>query len=393
MARAAGRRAAPAVARVGDALAAVGTPALVLDLDVFEANCRALVETMRQFEGRGPGGGNVTLRPHAKAHKSSALARRQLELLGPAAVGLGCQTLAEAEAMVWGGLKDVTITNEVVPADKVQRLAELAQTPDVSLGVCVDSAANARALSAALTGCGASIKVLVECNVGQNRCGVETAEEAVALAQLVAELPGLDFDGYQAYHGAIQHVRGFEDRRAECQKVADKVVALNKAFADAGLTCRTVTGGGTGTFLFDAGSGLYTEVQPGSYFFGDADYGRNDWSAAKAWRQSLLIAATVISQNPARRTVVLDSGLKAVDLGSGVPLVLGHEETWTFANGGDEHGVVSVPEPAPLPEVGDKLYLIPGHIDPTFNMHRCVVCVRNDVVEDVLEIDASGPGF
>ena len=290
------------------------------------------------------------------------------------------------------GLKDLTITNEVVPIDKVQRLAKLAKTEGLSLGVCVDSAVNVRQISKELQAVGATIKVLVECNVGQNRCGVETAEEAVELAKVVKAFDGvLDFDGYQAYHGAIQHVRGEAERSAECRKVAEKVVALNAAFDTAGIKCNTVTGGGTGTFLFDAGSGLYTEVQPGSYFFGDVDYGKNNWGRSKGWTQSLLVAATVISRNPSRRTVVVDAGLKAVDLGSGPPLVLG-EEQWSFANGGDEHGVVTVPE-GDLPEVGERMYLIPSHVDPTFNMHRQLVCVRGEVVEEVLEIDASGPGF
>lgn len=279
-----------------------------------------------------------------------------------------------------------------MPIDKVQRLAKLAKTEGLSLGVCVDSAVNVRQISKELQAVGATIKVLVECNVGQNRCGVETAEEAVELAKVVKAFDGvLDFDGYQAYHGAIQHVRGEAERSAECRKVAEKVVAINAAFDTAGIKCNTVTGGGTGTFLFDAGSGLYTEVQPGSYFFGDVDYGKNDWGRSKGWTQSLLVAATVISRNPSRRTVVVDAGLKAVDLGSGPPLVLG-EEQWSFANGGDEHGVVTVPE-GDLPEVGERMYLIPSHVDPTFNMHRQLVCVRGEVVEDVLEIDASGPGF
>ena len=389
------------LAGAGEPLGECGTPALAVDLRAFAANCRAAAA--RLAEG---GVGGVAIRPHAKAHKCSELARRQVEALGPLAAGVGCQTVAEAEAMVTGGMRDVLITNEIVEVRKVQRLAALAAQQASGgfwLGVCVDSIENARALSASVLGASAPpLGVVVECNVGQDRCGVDSPAEAVKLAREVGNLPGLRFRGIQAYHGALQHVRTVEDRGAAIASVHEKTRTILEALRAAGLSAAVVTGGGTGSFEADAVSGLYTEVQPGSFFLGDVDYAHNEWEGGRIpWEQSLFVVATVISRSPLRRTVVLDAGLKAVSYDSGAPKVYGHED-WEVQNGGDEHSVVSIPTGTELPTVGEKMYLVPGHVDPTFNMHDELVCVQRGEgqqplseapVEGVYPIDARGAGF
>ena len=394
------------LAAAGEPLGECGTPALAVDLGAFAANCRAAAARLGAAAARGPAGGAVAARPHIKAHKCAELARAQASALGGLFVGVGCQTVQEAEVMAaaGGGVRDVLVTNQVVEARKVRRLADLAlmQKPGgLALGVCVDSLENARALSAAVGPTGPSLGVVVECNVGQNRCGVETAADCVALAQEVEKLAGLEYKGIQAYHGALQHTRTLEDRGAAIERVHDKTRVILAALKAAGLGAEVVTGGGTGSFEADATSGIYTEVQPGSFFFGDVDYGRNEWEGGgRPWEQSMFVVTTVISRSPARRTVVVDAGLKAVSYDSGPPSVFGHEE-WEVTCGGCEHSVVQIPEGAALPEVGSRLYLVPGHVDPTFNMHDALVCVRRvegkpleaAVVEGVFPIEARGAGF
>lgn len=328
-----------------------------------------------------------------------------MELSG--AIGVCCQKVSEAEAMVAGGVPDVLVSNEVAARPKARRLAALARA--AAVGVCVDDAANAAVLSEEASGAGVTLRVLVDVNVGQNRCGVDGARAALELARHVAALPGLRFDGIQAYHGGIQHVRGEEERRAAARQVSEAAHEVVDLLREEGLACNTVTGGGTGTFLFDAGFGVYTEVQPGSYIFGDVDYFRNQALVSggrRGWKQSLFVAATVVSRSAARAAAVADAGLKALSFDSGPPevaagSVLGGGRS-VCSNGGDEHCVIALTEEgraaaegadAVLPKVGEVVRLVPGHCDPTVNMHSHLVGVRGDTVEQVFEITARGPGF
>lgn len=374
----------------GQSVSEVATPALLIDIEVLERNASTLKSLLSRFPA-------VKCRPHAKAHKCPQLAVLQLDLLGEVSSGGVCaQTVTEAEAMVAGGVKDVLVSNQVVPSHKILRLVELARTATV--GVCVDSAKNVSNLSAAASAAGISLRVLVECNVGQNRCGVDTPSEAVRLAKDIQALPGLYFDGIQAYHGAIQHVRHFKERESACTEVARRTKGFVDALAEAGLACNTVTGGGTGTFFFEAGSGLYTEVQPGSWFLGDCDYGRNEGEApgtAPSWEQSLTIRTTVISRNDSRRMVVCDAGTKAVSLDSGPPAVVGCD-SMQYICGGDEHGILHIPEGSgdlqALPQIDQVVTLVPGHCDPTVNLHDWFCLVRAERIEHVWPISGRGPG-
>lgn len=237
-------------ASIGTFEADIDTPALVVDLDVMDQNIEKLNSLLKAYP-------NVRPRLHGKAHKSPEIACLQIEKHN--AVGVCCQKLTEAEAMVAGGVPDVLISNEVVQRPKLKRLSELAKHAKVS--ICADDIANVRDISRAVSEAGVQIGVLVEVNVGQNRCGVDTPSEAVALAQEIFSLPGLEFRGIQAYHGGIQHVRKREERRLAVEKVATKAKEAVDALREAGLQCPVVTGGGTGTFEFEATSGVYTEVE------------------------------------------------------------------------------------------------------------------------------------
>lgn len=354
------------------------TPALVLELGAFERN----LERMRAaLTGRG-----VRLRPHAKTHKCSEIARRQL---ASGAGGVCCQTVAEAEAMVEGGITDVLVTNEVVGAAKLERLAALAQR--VRIGVCVDDRVNLRALQDAANGARARLDVYVEIDVGAARCGVAPGEPAVALAREVSRCTHLSFAGLQAYHGPAQHLRAAAERRGAIACAAQAARRTRRLIEAAGITCPIVTGGGSGSFAYEAESGAYDEVQPGSYVFMDVDYAKNEWaSPLPRFEQALFVLATVMSR-PTPRRAVLDAGLKASSVDSGLPQVW-QRPGLTYVRASDEHGVLEVDSEAPPLSLGEKMLLVPGHCDPTVNLYDRYLCVRDGVIEAVWPIAARGAG-
>lgn len=363
-------------AAVGMPLAEVDTPCLLLDLDAFERNLDRLDESLK---GRG-----INLRPHAKSHKCPQIALRQI---ARGAVGVCCQKVSEAEAMVAGGVPDVLIANEVVGAAKLRRLAALAK--QARLKVCVDNAGNVHDLDAAAREFCVTLEVLIEVNVGANRCGVEPGAPVVALARAIAGSRNLRFAGLQAYQGAAQHLRSAAERREAIGGAVDRIKLTTAALAQAGLPCSYVTGAGTGTYLFEATSGVYHELQVGSYIFMDADYARNDWteSGIPRFEHSLFVWTTAMSK-PDRDRVVVDAGLKASSIDSGMPRVAGMPGA-EYVKASDEHGVIRLSGGASL-AVGDKLKLIPGHCDPTVNLYDWYVCIRGGRVEALWPITARG---
>jgi D-serine deaminase-like pyridoxal phosphate-dependent protein len=365
---------APAAA--GMPLAAVDTPALVLDLDAFERNLARMADAVR--------GRPVRLRPHAKSHKCAEIALRQIEA---GAVGVCCQKVSEAEALVAGGITDVLITNEIVGTGKLDRLATLART--AKLGVCVDAAQNVADLDAAAARAGVRLDVLVEINVGADRCGVEAGAPALALARKIAASRNLRFAGLQAYHGGAQHLRSVADRRSAIGRAAGFARSTRELIESSGIACDAVTGAGTGSFPLELASGVYDELQPGSYIFMDADYNRNEVDPAwPRFEQSLFVWTTVMSRPNAARAVV-DAGLKASSVDSGMPQV------WNlpgveFMKASDEHGVLAIAPGVEAPALGAKLLLVPGHCDPTVNLYDWFVCVRRGEVEALWPVSARG---
>lgn len=362
--------------QVGTPLEDLDTPSLILDLDTFERNLQRLNDSL--------GGRKVAVRPHAKSHKCPQIALRQLAL---GAVGVCCQKVSEAEAMVQGGVRDVLIANEIVGAPKLERLAALAKQAHVA--VCADDAGNIEALDAAARAFGVRLDVLVEINVGANRCGIAPGEPAVALARRITDCANLRFAGLQAYQGSAQHLRKVEERRAAIEAAVAKIKETTALLARAGIPCEKVTGAGTGTYLFEATSGVYQEIQPGSYIFMDVDYARNDWteSGIPRFEHSLFVWATVMSRPSAERAIV-DAGLKASSVDSGMPRVAANDGV-EYVKASDEHGVLQL-NGARGYAVGEKLKLIPGHCDPTVNLYDYYVCVRGERVEAIWPIAARG---
>ncbi len=368
-----------APARPGQPLEAVDTPALVLDLAAFEANLAMLAEAVA---GRG-----VRVRAHAKTHKCVEIARRQV---AAGAVGRCCQKVSEAEALVAGGMADVLVTNEVVGAAKLGRLAALAGRAKV--GICVDDAGNARDIDAAAGRAGTKLDAYIEVDVGARRCGVLPGAPALELARAVAACANLRFAGLQAYHGSAQHLRGMGERREAIERAASAANQTRRLLESEGIACPTVTGAGSGSFMFEIASGVFDEIQPGSYIFMDADYAKNEWAAPlPRFRHALFILATVMSR-PSPGRAVVDAGLKASSVDSGMPMVW-ERPGLRYTRPSDEHGVIEIAAGAAAPLLGDKLLLVPGHCDPTVNLHDWYVCVRDGVVEAVWPITGRGAVF
>ena len=285
---------------------------------------------------------------------------------------------------------DVLVSNEVVGRSKLDRLAALARR--ARLGVCVDHAEGVRELQAALARAGARIDVYIELEVGMRRCGVAPGEPALALARAIVASPNLRFAGIQAYHGRAQHIRSIEERRAVIMKACLQVKDTKTMLKHAGIACPVVTGAGSGTFMFEVEMGAWDEIQPGSYVFMDADYARNEWAPPMPrFDHSLFVLATVMSR-PGPGAAIVDAGLKASSVDSGMPGVWGRQGL-AYTHASDEHGWIEIMEgagAAALPGLGDKLLLVPGHCDPTVNLYDWYVCVRGGVVEALWPITARG---
>jgi D-serine deaminase-like pyridoxal phosphate-dependent protein len=358
----------PAPAAIGQRLEDVDTPALVLDLAAFEKNQKTLFELV---------GNRVRVRPHAKTNKCPEVAKRQMAL---GAVGVCCQKVSEAEAMVDGGIGDVLVSNEIVGARKIERLAALSRR--AKIGVCVDNAENVKALGKS----GATLDVYIEIEVGMRRCGVAPGEPAVALAQEILKNKNLRFAGLQAYQGRAQHIRSMEERHAAIETAAQHVFHTKRLLEKAGIPCPIVTGAGSGTFMLEVEAGAWDEIQPGSYAFMDADYAKNEWAAPlPRFEHALFVLATVMSR-PSAALAIVDAGLKASSVDSGMPGVW-QRPGLAYTHASDEHGWVEGQNP---PALGEKLLLVPGHCDPTINLYDWYVCVRDGRVEALWPITARG---
>jgi len=376
-----------AQALLGSGVAAIDTPALVVDLDAMERN----LQRMAAFAAaRG-----LRLRPHAKMHKCAELARLQMD---HGAVGVCVQKTDEALALAGAGVSDIYISNQVIDPAKLQRLAQAVRTlPEVHWAIAVDSAEGVDRLATALAAAGVTtpgaLDVFVEIDAGQNRCGVEPGEAAVALAVQVRSRPVLRFAGLQAYHGRAQHLRSAEERAAAIGQAADAVRLTRAALERVGIDVPLVTGAGSGSFLLEADSGLWGEIQPGSYLFMDADYAANQaLPGAPVFEHALFVKTQVMSRSQDR--AVVDAGHKSHAIDSGLPRVA-HPAGLAFHNGGDEHGILKAEVAGtPLPGLGDTVWLVPGHCDPTVNLHEMLFGVRGGLeagrIERVLTVDARG---
>ncbi|MBL0421678.1 DSD1 family PLP-dependent enzyme [Ramlibacter sp. AW1] len=375
---------------VGRGVAEIDTPAAVVDLDAMHRNLNRMAEFARKH--------GIRWRPHAKMHKSSALARLQMQA---GACGVCVQKTAEAEVMAAGGVHDIYITNQVIAPVKLARVAALAHRLAAEggrLSIAVDSGEGVHRLAQAMNqaraagGVPAVIDVFVEIDVGQGRCGLPPGPRAVALVHEIRRHAPLRFAGLQAYHGGAQHLRAALERREAIAAVVQKVQVARKLIEAEGVPVPLVTGAGTGTLVCEAASGAFGEVQAGSFLFMDADYAANERDPAQPlFEQALFVRTQVISV--AATHAVCDAGHKSHSIDSGMPTVLAARQPGglSFRNGGDEHGILVGPR---LPALGEHLWLIPGHCDPTVNLHDHLVAVSGGLAEGridrILRVDARG---
>jgi 3-hydroxy-D-aspartate aldolase len=356
----------------------IDTPALVIDLEAFEANLDRMAALL------APTG--VKLRAHAKTHKSPVIARLQM---ARGAVGQCVQKVAEAEALAWGGVPDILVSNEVVGRTKLARLAALARIAKVA--VCADDASQVEAAETVAADAAIRLPVLVEIDVGAGRCGVAPGPDAVALAQRIAGSRSLVFGGLQAYQGSAQHRRTPAERRTLIEAAIDATRRTVEQLRQQGLDCPIVGGAGTGTFMLEAASGIYNEMQAGSYVFMDADYARNLDEAGRpvaTFRHALFVLSSVMSA-PRPGIAVLDAGHKAVAVDSGLPGVWQRPEI-RYVGASDEHGKLEVASETAMPKLGEKLRLVPGHCDPTVDRYDWYVGVRHGRVECLWPVAARG---
>ena len=361
----------------------IATPALVLDLDALERNIKKMGDYAKAHGMRH--------RVHGKMHKSVDVARLQVELGG--ACGVCCQKVSEAEVFARGGITDVLVSNQVRQPEKIDRLARMPKLGARTI-CCVDDVTNVADLSAAAQKHGTEIECLVEIDCGAGRCGVTTTPAVVEIAKAIDAAQGLKFAGIQAYQGAMQHMDSYDDRKAKI----DIAVAMVRDAVDTlraeGLECDIVGGGGTGSYYFESNSGVFNELQCGSYAFMDADYGRILDKDGKRidqgeWENAFFILTSVMSHAKADKAIV-DAGLKAQSIDSGLPVIFGRTDV-EYVKCSDEHGVVM--DEGGVLKVNDKLKLVPGHCDPTANVHDWYVGVRGGKVETLWPVSARGKAY
>ncbi len=378
----------------GQSAAAIDTPALVVDLDVMERNLATMAAFAQQHQ--------VKLRPHAKMHKSAELALLQIQ---SGACGVCVQKTSEAEALVAAGVHNIFITNEVISKAKLMRVAALTRAvapKDGKIALCVDSIEGINRLAASMnqargsSGMATEIDVFIEINVGHQRCGVAPGAPALALALEIRKHPALNFAGLQAYHGKAQHMRSLAERRAAITWAINAAALTRQLIEAQGIKVGLITGAGTGTAALEAASGVYGELQAGSYLFMDADYAANQPDPAQPrFAQALFVKTQVISTHS--DYVVCDAGHKSHAIDSGLPKVhaFSARSKLTYFNAGDEHGILRPTAGSTrLPALGSMLWLIPGHCDPTVNLYQEMIGVRGGLlkgqVERIISVDARG---
>ncbi|WP_071795874.1 3-hydroxy-D-aspartate aldolase BhcC [Natronohydrobacter thiooxidans] len=361
----------------------IQTPCLILDLDALERNIKKMGDYAKAHGMRH--------RVHGKMHKSVDVAKLQETLGG--SCGVCCQKVSEAEVFARGGIKDVLVSNQVRDPAKIDRLARMPKLGARTI-CCVDDLANVADLSEAAQRHGTQIECLVEIDCGAGRCGVTTTPAVVEIAKAIDAAPGLKFAGIQAYQGAMQHMDSYEDRKAKIDIAVAQVKDAVEALKADGLDCDIVGGGGTGSYYFESASGVYNELQCGSYAFMDADYGRildKDGQRIDQgeWENALFILTSVMSHAKPGKAIV-DAGLKAQSVDSGLPVVFGRDDV-KYIKCSDEHGVVE--DSGNVLKVNEKLRLVPGHCDPTCNVHDWYVGIRNGKVETLWPVSARGKAY
>jgi 3-hydroxy-D-aspartate aldolase len=361
-------------------LADLPTPALLIDLDVFDAN---LAKMQQHADAHGMG-----LRCHTKMHKSPIIAQKQL---AAGATGVCAATVSEAEVMLAGGVMNILITSPVVTSEKIKRVIDLARR-SAEVRIVVDHIAAAESFNLAATSANVRLKVLVDLDPGMGRTGIACGEPALELGQYITQkCSALVFSGLQMYIGNCMHIEGFDARRARYIALLDAGIKTRALFESQGIPVEVFTGGGTGTFDIEPGIGALTELQAGSYAFMDVEYREIGGQAGEIFDDfatSLFMLVTAISK-PQKRLITVDAGFKSFASDAGAPQFRDIEGV-VYHFGGDEHGIVVLNNPSVEIQLGDKLMMLTPHCDPTVNLHDYYFPYRNGLVEEIWPVSARG---
>lgn len=356
----------------------IQTPCLVIDYNKFEKN----ILKMKEFVLNN----NVKLRPHAKMHKSFNVADFQIKFGG--AHGICCQKVSEAEVFARQGIQDILITNQVTDLFKINRLTSISSN-GIKLSCCVDDEENIININKSAKEKNTQIDLYIEFDCGANRCGIQSFNEIEKLILLINKLNFVNFVGFQAYNGSIQHIEDFNKRKEAVKKTCIKINKLKDKFNN---FSPIITGVGTGCFDLEVSENVYDEIQVGSYAFMDAHYSSlkhdNKLNNTNDFENSLFVLSSVMS-NAINKQAVVDAGLKSIAVDSGLPKVFASNVDYLKCS--DEHGIINDPENSL--NINDKLFLIPGHCDPTCNLHDWYVVMKNDTVIDIWPVSARGYSY
>ena len=350
------------------------TPALLIDLDTMETNIAAMANYFSTV--------NADLRPHVKTHKTPIIAHKQI---AAGAIGVTCAKLGEAEAVIHAGIRDVLIANQIVGTQKIARLINLAKHSEIM--VAVDNAENVQAIAEAAAAKGATVRMLVEVNIGMDRCGVEPGKPALVLAEQICRSSNLIFEGLMGYEGHTVAKPNRSERDTAAREAMQHLLDAKHYLEKHGVQVAIMSGGGTGTFNITGSIPEMTEVQAGSYVLMDSTY-RNVEGIGEAFGCALSVLATVVSRpNPNR--MIVDTGMKVLAKEFGIPQPIGL--TGAEMSGlSEEHGTIRVSDENVSLKPGDKLEILPTHCCTTVNLHDRYYGIRNGIVESAWHITARG---
>jgi len=355
----------------GTPLDELDTPCIVIDLDVAESNIAKLQAAANEM--------GVDVRPHSKTNKSPYWVRKQLEA---GAIGVCCAKVGEAEVMVEAGVPEVMIPNQVIGKRKIARLVALARSARII--VAAESSGNVDDLSEASTAAGAELGVIVEINVGMDRCGVD-GDGAVELAKQIDAAPGLRFDGLMGYEGHVVAERDYEVRKSEAEKAMAILTGAADQIRNVGIDVKLVSAAGTGTYNITGRVDGVTELQCGSYIFMDGDY----LEVFKDFEPALSVLATVISRQK-QDVAIVDMGLKSISMDRGLAEVISPVSA-SIIKHSEEHTAVNLPDAASQAlQVGDKVRSRPTHGDTTINLHEYYFGIRDGKLEAAIPIPGRG---
>jgi 3-hydroxy-D-aspartate aldolase len=365
-----------------DARARMATPALIVELPLLETN----ISTMSRFAAAH----GVKLRPHAKTHKCSQIAKRQVEA---GAIGICSAKLGEAEALTAAGIANILVTSPIVTPNSIARLARL-NAEAVGLIVVVDHFSAVAGLAEAARQSGKPLQVLVDLNIGLCRTGIAPGDAALKLAEAVVGVPALQLLGLQAYGGQLQHIEDFAERRTKAIAALEPVAATRDLFQKHGLTCSIVSGSGTGTAQIDVQAGVFTELQAGSYVFMDREY--NDVKGENGglgFQTSLFVETSVISVGtPGIATT--DAGLKSFATEAGPPPIHSGAPSGTkYFFFGDEQGGLAFSPGSNGTPLGSRLRCVTPHCDPTVNLYDFYHAMDGERLVALWPIEARGRSY